>query len=147
LKKAQGAFLWVALVTALLNETKYNSYSHEEFINILNAIPEGLESVYLQSFQKIATNLKPGSQLLLRWVLFAQRPLNTTELTYALACSSPHKSQTVFESSGAFVKSDQMENRIRLLSGGLLEISKFVKSTDSNPCSTQSLESVEDLRV
>jgi len=147
LKKAQGIFLWVALVTISLNETAYNPHSHEEVMNILNAIPDGLESIYLQSFQKIATNLKSSSQLLLRWVLFARRPLNTTELTYALACSSPHKSQVVCESSGAFVKSDQMEHRIRMLSGGLLETSNLVKDTDDDKNSTHSFEGVEGLRV
>jgi len=147
LEKAQGVFLWVALVTGLLNETAYNPHSREEVMDMLSAVPEGLESVYLQSFQKIHTKLKASSQLLLRWVLFARRPLNTIELTYALVCSSPHKSQAVCESSEIFVRSDQMENRIRMLSGGLLETSKVDKTTNNDDRATYSSERVENLRV
>jgi len=147
LEKAQGVFLWVALVTGFLNETAYDPHSREEVMDMLSAVPEGLESVYLQSFRKIPATLKASSQLLLRWVLLARRPLNTIELTYALVCNTPHKSQAVCESSEAFVQSDQMENRIRMLSGGLLETSNFQKRADDDENSTYSFERDEGLKV
>ncbi len=101
-------------------------------MDILSAVPEGLENVYQQSFRKIPTKLKASSQLLLRWVLFARRPLKTIELIYALVCSFPHKSQATCESSGTFVRCDDMEYRIWMLSGGLLETSNSVKSTNED---------------
>jgi len=122
-QKARGIFLWVVLVVASLNGTAYNPHSRKELAHILETIPKDFETIFRRISDNFSQQHRESSQRLFQWVMFAKRPLSVAELTYGLACTVPHHSQVTLEAGEDFVSIDRMEQRIRFLSGGLIEIS------------------------
>ncbi|KAK5998042.1 Vegetative incompatibility HET-E-1-like protein [Cladobotryum mycophilum] len=77
--KAKGTFLWVALVIEQLRET-----DHHNVHDVLEEIPEGLESLYglimRQMNERLREKDKNACQVLLSIVTSAERPLHLEEL-------------------------------------------------------------------
>lgn len=76
--KAQGTFLWVALVVEQLHET-----DHWDVENVLEEVPKDLESLYgliLDRTEKLGKRGQEVCQVLLSIVTTAKRPLHLREL-------------------------------------------------------------------
>ncbi|KAF3076166.1 hypothetical protein CFAM422_001073 [Trichoderma lentiforme] len=77
--KANGTFLWVALVIEQLRDT-----DHRNVEEVLEEVPEGLENLYNLILRRINTKLRQkdreACQILLSIVTTAERPLHLEEL-------------------------------------------------------------------
>ncbi|KAK4066539.1 hypothetical protein Trihar35433_6966 [Trichoderma harzianum] len=76
--KAQGTFLWVALVVEQLHKT-----DHWDVENVLEEVPKDLESLYgliLDRAEKLGKRRQEVCQVLLSIVTTAERPLHLSEL-------------------------------------------------------------------
>jgi hypothetical protein len=74
--KANGTFLWVALVIGQLRHTK-----HRDIEDVLEEMPEGLESLYSLILNRLTKQKdKDVYQILLSTVAAAERPLRLEEL-------------------------------------------------------------------
>ena len=81
--KAQGMFLWVDLQGRQLRGGK----SKKRLMQTVEAMPKGLESVYRKNWENLLS--QPSEEQsrglnILRWALFAARPLTVPEITEAL---------------------------------------------------------------
>jgi WD40 repeat protein len=78
-KKANGTFLWVALVIEQLRNT-----DRRNVLDVLEEMPEGLESLYNQILKRANSNLKrkdlDACRILLSIITTAERPLHLEEL-------------------------------------------------------------------
>lgn len=78
-KKANGTFLWVALVIEQLRDT-----DHRNVEDVLKEIPAGLENLYKLIIERANSNLRPKDQeacrVLLSIITTAERPLHLKEL-------------------------------------------------------------------
>lgn len=103
-RRAKGVFLWVALVVEILNE-KYEEggYSPKKMTDMLQSVPNGLHPLFKRIIKKIKKDHLRETVQILRWVLYASRPLTLTELRYAMGFENGHgagqrwKSQREFE--------------------------------------------------
>lgn len=80
--KAQGSFLWTALVLGEIS----NAYSKEEIDSILQEMPPGMEDLYYRILQSMS-RLSRGKRLakaILTWTACATRPLLLAELDGAI---------------------------------------------------------------
>jgi len=147
IQRAAGVFLWVVLVVNSLNTTAYNPHTRSEVTSILKTLPEGLEAIFRRSFEKIPAQHVENSRRLIQWVLFARRPLSPTELTYAVACSIPHKSMKACELSPNFIGAEQMPQRVRFLSAGLVEVAQTSLKASYDNSLDDSFEETKGSRV
>lgn len=84
LSKSGGMFLWVRLVRDALKSCQ----TTEDVEEILKSLPEGLDAVYERVLERLDS--LPGAQKkraiqILRWSLFARRPLTVDQLVGILA--------------------------------------------------------------
>jgi hypothetical protein len=83
---AHGVFLWVKLVGEELIRFHEDGFSEQEIFELLKQIPTELEDVYARMLDKMRANkpcLSHGLKML-RFVLFARRPLTVDELLHCL---------------------------------------------------------------
>ncbi|OCL10292.1 Het-eN, partial [Glonium stellatum] len=120
-------FQWVVLVLpmALSEYRKGRSLPHIQ--KKLRQIPKELGSLYRTILETLKEDDDERSQslLLIQWICFALRPLSLTELRFAMIVSqdTPYHSFHECQKSPDFVESDeQMNNRLKCLSGGLAEV-------------------------
>lgn len=89
--KANGTFLWVALVVEQLRETK-----HRNVKKVLEEMPEGLENLYSLILQRLfKQEEKDAYQILLSIITAAERPLHLEELQIFM--SSQWKSDEIID--------------------------------------------------
>lgn len=82
-EKCEGIFLWVELQGRQLRGGK----SIKNLRQIVKAMPKELESIYQQSWESILnrpSDEKSRALRILRWRMFAARPLTVSEITEAL---------------------------------------------------------------
>ena len=128
-RRAKGVFLWVALVVEMLNE-KYEEggYSPKKMTDMLQSVPDGLHPLFKRIIKKIKKEHLRETVKIVRWVLYASRPLTLTELRYAIGFEKGYeagecwKSQREFENSDTLPQED-MEKIIRSRTAGLIEVS------------------------
>lgn len=129
LRRAKGLFLWVALVVEMLNE-KYEEggYSPKKMKDMLQSVPDGLHPLFQKIIKKIKKEHLAETVQIVRWILYASRPLTLTELRYAMGFEKGYgagqcwKSQREFENSDTLPEED-MEKIIRSRTAGLIEVS------------------------
>ncbi|PGH13280.1 hypothetical protein AJ80_06390 [Polytolypa hystricis UAMH7299] len=82
LQKANGCFLWAALVLKELE----TAHSIEQITSALDDVPTGMEPLYTQILKKVAADTKnlTLAKAILRWTICAARPLTVEELNAAL---------------------------------------------------------------
>jgi hypothetical protein len=125
IRKANGVFLWVNLVTEELRRGIATGNSVTEFKSILSSPPSGLHDLYRHMLGKVEEKYKPEMWKMFNVVLSATRPLTMTEFQYILAFERTPSflSQQEMRDSPSVVHNDKlMENRVLHRSGGLLEI-------------------------
>lgn len=109
--KANGIFMWVVIVVALLNQSYYEG--REELMwKILQQVPADLEEMFNTLLNK-GNQDKAETMIMLQWVLFSQRLLKPRELFAA-----------VVGSACSIHNDDSIRRRITTSSKGLIEARK-----------------------
>ena len=113
---ANGMFLWVSLI---LNDLKNSSNTTPRAIrNTLKKLPPDLPGVYINIMRKIRKEDETAAQLILRWVVWALRPLRLQELTIAIAILPRHTSMSSMEDDMHL----DMRRVLRIVFGPMLRI-------------------------
>lgn len=137
LHKSQGIFLWVKLVVRELKYGKIKGHTVQEMRDIIDTIPGDLEALFDSVFERLDQSRGNEVRRMLELVLFAKWPLSLPEVYYAIAISSGLEAGLEFtslegiEASERVVELSRMEQRLRDLSGGLIEVVKASKSEES----------------
>jgi ankyrin repeat domain-containing protein 50 len=140
---AQGVFLWVQLVNEELQDYAEVGSSENDIFEFLTRLPIELEDFYKRILDKLGSNerdLRDGIKLL-RFVLFARRPLTVAELRHVLGIQDSPDTEfmpssedfqrripakpSIVPPSGTGERrcgNDPMEQRIIHCGGNLLEI-------------------------
>ena len=83
--RAQGKFLWIALVAKALE-----GYQTTEVRRELDRFPPGLDELYARMLLQIEASRRELAAKILLWVVIATRPLTLTELGTAVGISIEH---------------------------------------------------------
>jgi hypothetical protein len=121
--KAKGVFQWVVLVVPSVLDLYWDGKSMKAIRQEIQKIPAALDSLY----QDILERVKDRSQSLqlMQWICFAKRPLLLEELRSAMAidADTPYSSLRECQESEAYADTNnEMEKRVKSLSGGLAEV-------------------------
>src|SRR5436305_8743143 len=87
--------------------------------------PRVLGALYLGILERIKPKDRSQSLQLMQWICFAQRPLSLEELRFAMAvdADTPYNSIVDCQESETYIEtSEDMEKRVKSLSGGLAEV-------------------------
>ncbi|KAF8538750.1 hypothetical protein BDD12DRAFT_884282 [Trichophaea hybrida] len=113
---ANGMFLWVSLI---LDDLKMSITTTPRAIRkTLKSLPRNLPGVYINILRKIRMEDKETAQTILRWVIWAIRPLTLQELTIAIALRSEHTSMPSMEDD----MNNDLRQVLRLVFGPILRI-------------------------
>jgi ankyrin repeat protein len=82
-KRAEGTFLWIAVVAQELR-----GYAMTEVEDALNQFASGLDGLYTQILRQINGNRREAAGRILSWVTLAVRPLTVAELSEVLGTKS-----------------------------------------------------------
>ena len=119
-QRSQGMFLWVRLLGAQLKLGK----NAKQLRKMVQQMPDGLEDAYNRDLQHILSLKEEKNRALsiLRWALFALRPLTVRELMEALAVTVDDDSEDYprDELPDAWTE-DEVHDQIRQLCGSLIE--------------------------
>lgn len=120
--RSRGTFLWLVHVIRAINKDSDRGHS-QDFETQMNAIPVVLSHLYEDAIFKRPSDDSRHLLPMLLWLAFAQRPLSTRELYFAVMFSTEDK-------SGAAVidktrDSSRMERFILNTTKGLTEISPY----------------------
>ncbi|KAL7963435.1 putative kinesin [Trichoderma compactum] len=123
---AQGVFLWVKLVGEELLRFYEDGYSEHDIFTMLQQLPTELEELYALMLERMRDKkvcLSYGLKML-RFILFAQRPLRVDELLHSLGIPDDVESHSTFSiSDESFEKRVPKSERIIISGGGnFLEI-------------------------
>ena len=143
-RRSKGTFLWVVLVIRDLLNASVAGATLGELHSIVQNVPQELGDVYQRQLQSTKYEDRGRMLRLLQSVFYAERPLSTTELRYALAfgCKA-YSSYAEWSQSSEYVRSDdQMEKRVREHSKGLVEIAQLPGKVGNSQDSVTSGKSV-----
>ncbi|KAF1809928.1 ankyrin [Eremomyces bilateralis CBS 781.70] len=120
-RRANGIFMWVAIVVSLLNKAYYEGRM-EVMRKTLEEVPNDLEEVFDNLLRKDGGN-KAETILMLQWVLLCQRLLKPEELFIAVMTGIPPKRIDRWNRSK--FSRDIIQRRITSSSKGLIEVRKL----------------------
>ena len=125
-EKAQGAFVWVRLVSEELLRYAHEGYSRSEVVTFLESLPTELEKIYENILTRLeggtARNIEVG-QKMLQFVLLARRPLGPDEFGQALAIqNNPGSKFSCCDESFEGLLFSDIEKRMIACAGNFLEI-------------------------
>lgn len=116
--RADGMFL---LVRLLLEELQTVVPSSPQNVRLaLKSLPKSLSNAYEKMLMRIPTNSREWAKKTLCWVLYALRPLSTSELTTALAVDEDTDSMESVENN----LSGDIEDDLSLTFGSLIKIER-----------------------
>ncbi|GIZ44968.1 hypothetical protein CKM354_000815200 [Cercospora kikuchii] len=123
--KANGIFLWAALVVDILNKEK-SSGRMRHIKKRLKEIPAGLTQLFQDLLRKDGENMT-DLLLCLQWILFAERPLAREEFYFAMEAGlhdQPEGGGTWIPEpwDQEFVTADDMDRFVASSSKGLAEV-------------------------
>src|SRR5271155_4172669 len=121
--KAKGVFQWVVLVVPSVLDLHWDGKSMKAIRQEIRKIPAALDSLYRDILERIRD--RSQSLQLMQWICFAKRPLLLEELRFAMAidADTPCSSLRECQESEAYANSNnEMEKRVKSLSGGLAEV-------------------------
>lgn len=123
--RSLGNFQWVALVVPRIVKLFKNGHSLPKLMTRIEQIPSELSDLYKELLGSIDEEDMLQSLTLMRWAMFAIKPLTLDVLRFALVMStaSSFTSLRDCQSSVFFSKSDEeLKRRILSLSQGLVEV-------------------------
>ena len=113
---ADGMFLWAAL---MLQELRSQATTRPKAIRqILRSLPRGLPALYATILGKIPPGRRNDAKTILRWVVWAVRPMHLRELGVAIALTPEHTSIASLQED---MESD-LAKILQLLFGSLLRV-------------------------
>jgi len=113
---ADGMFLWVSLI---IDDLQKSTTTRPRIIREkLKSLPKSLPGLYTDILRKINPEDQEYATAILRWVVWAVRPLTLQELTIAIAI---RPEDTSMSSLGDEMESD-LSKVLRLLFGGMINI-------------------------
>lgn len=129
-KKSQHVFQWVVLVVPRVAWLFQEGNTLNQMLAHINQIPEELHSLYDSILNDLVRHRPDLSIKLFQWICFGVKAFNVSELRCAMNVDA------TLEMSGKTLKEwedvdyrintdEQMKKKLRLLSGGLAEITKF----------------------
>ncbi|KAJ9660151.1 hypothetical protein H2201_007058 [Coniosporium apollinis] len=124
-EKASGVFQWVVLVVSIVLQLHLRGTPMKAILKKLEEIPPELENLYRDLLGGIEDEDRTQTLLLMQWICFAREPLSMDELRFAMAVDAdcPYKSLSELQNSPNYVETgEEMERRVKNLSGGLAEI-------------------------
>ncbi|KAJ5778584.1 hypothetical protein N7520_001830 [Penicillium odoratum] len=126
IQQANGVFQWAHLIMPLARQRIFEGESYDDICCWLREVPAGLEEVYIYILKNVIEerNLEQSFSLF-QWVCLAERPLTVIEMRYALAARNAQitRAPETWEKINGFIESDErMKRRIKVLSGGLVEV-------------------------
>ncbi|QYT06221.1 hypothetical protein H0G86_013083 [Trichoderma simmonsii] len=124
-EKSSGIFLWVVLVTRILNKA-YEDGNPETMKQKLNETPAELGEVF-ETILKTNNSDKDETILILQCVLFAKRLLTPEEIYFAIIAGTNSQALSRWDSSQ--VTYDTIRRRIKSSSKGLVEIRRSKNET------------------
>ncbi|KAL6814495.1 ankyrin repeat-containing domain protein [Trichoderma sp. SZMC 28015] len=124
-EKSSGIFLWVVLVTRILNKA-YEDGKTEAMKQKLDETPAELGEVF-ETILKTNNSNKDETILILQCVLFAKRLLTPEEIYFAIIAGTNSQALSRWDSSQ--VTPDIIRRRIRSSSMGLVEIRRSKNET------------------
>ncbi|RFU33961.1 hypothetical protein B7463_g2385, partial [Scytalidium lignicola] len=133
-EKSEGMFLWIAL----LDKNVKKGATKKQVDKLLKTTPSEIYGAYQAELDKILDPKAPNTDravVILKWILYAVRPLTVREMTEALAVTFndtpstyPHDDLPLDFTEGA-VDEDFVQNYIRMPCGSLIELRKVDEST------------------
>jgi ankyrin repeat protein len=132
--KADGIILWAELVLKELLEGKEDGNNVAELQEALRNIPTGLKELFKRMLGRIDLKYILESKILLRAVLFAQRPLTLEELRRTMAFGfESFPSLSDYNASPRIAHDDvDYKHRLQSRGGGLLEVIAKRSTSESN---------------
>lgn len=125
-ERASGVFQWVVLVVSIVLQLHLRGTPMKAILKKLEEIPPELENLYRDLLGGIEDEDRTQTLLLMQWICFAREPLSVDELRFAMAVDAdcPYKSLSELrQNSPNYVETgEEMERRVKSLSGGLVEI-------------------------
>jgi hypothetical protein len=118
IRKANGVFLWVVLVIAMLKK-KQDAGRPEEIKDVVDGAPSGLDELFEDILNKDESN-KAETILMFQLVLFAKRLLQPEELYFATMAGTQEQRLGPWDRST--VTEQAIRLRIRDSSRGLIEV-------------------------
>jgi hypothetical protein len=89
LKGADGMFLWISLMVKLLEMTPVRSVKVK-----VKQLPKGIDGIYSRLLEEISEDSEAIVSNILKWVVYAMRPLSLLELGIACTIHSEQTSQS-----------------------------------------------------
>lgn len=137
--KCEGMFLWIRLMHERLSPGK----NAKQLREVVRATPPGLDKAYERDIRNIAdleTDERERAIAILRWTLFAERPLTVREMTEALLIRDDDEEDTFPEDDLPDAWDEYYTNdQIKRLCGSLIEL----RSTDMHePIEDQTIQFV-----
>jgi hypothetical protein len=124
-ERAEGVFLWVALVVPRLRKKIDNGGTLRELEALLRDIPIDLRKLFIDILHRISRTELGDTMRMLQIATLARRRLKLDEFQHALAFqpSSPYTSMKEWKQSPDHLEEGQMViARLQNYSGGLLEV-------------------------
>ena len=124
LRKAQGGFQWVSLVTQTILNKKLQGIRADKLLEDLATCPKTLSELYTMILETVSEVEKRQMVKLFQWILFSERPLSAQELRDALASDANMICASVAELRAHDSWSDtsaEFERYVKHISRGLVE--------------------------
>ncbi|KAK4865979.1 hypothetical protein LT330_008719 [Penicillium expansum] len=132
IKQANGVFQWVHIVMPAIHQRILRRHSAEDIRKWSRTVPSELEEMYRFILEEVMQIENPQEVFLFfQWLSASERPLSITEMRYALTTKNATiPSSQPWEQIDGFIESDEdMEFKIKALSGGLAEIGFYRHNT------------------
>ncbi|KGO49094.1 NACHT nucleoside triphosphatase [Penicillium expansum] len=132
IKQANGVFQWVHIVMPAIHQRILRRHSAEDIRKWSRTVPSELEEMYRFILEEVMQIENPQEVFLFfQWLYASEGPLNITEMRYALTTKNATIPSTQpWEQIDGFIKTDEdMEFKIKALSGGLAEIGLYRHDT------------------
>ena len=124
-RRAQRVFQWATLVVHLAIRDHNDGRSRIEITQRLEEVPEELDDVYEHILRKVIDKKDhPDTLRLMSLVYLAERPLNVTEISFAMSLPKTELLDLESLAEPELRSNDIMVKRIGSLSGGLIESKK-----------------------
>lgn len=121
--KANGVFLWANLIVSQICHRHHVGHSTIRLLHVLDETPSEWEDLYHQIISKVED--KNDSLRPFRWICFTGRRLTLSKVREAMNVEASYDLSTITEltKNSDFIKTDeQMEKRVRSISGGMAEV-------------------------
>ncbi|KAL9596193.1 MAG: hypothetical protein Q9179_004702 [Wetmoreana sp. 5 TL-2023] len=132
-KRCEGMFLWIKLHQPELRKSK----NRKQLWDTVGSIPLGLEHAYEQDWvniQKLSSHDRSRALAILRWAMFATRPLTVGELTEALLIDPLRVGQNLpIDELPDKIDQDYVDDGILILCGSLLKVRRASPDTPVKP--------------